>query len=225
MSENLEDKKKDIKPERPDISSGRSTRRTRGGGFLFSSFITILNLAGLIILFLWFFNTSGNQQQAGQNFIERISSLEESLANREEQIEDLTQNIDADIKFINKEIRKLWDLSNKRNRKNISANLNSIEDIKEQLKEIKKQNETLSAKQRALNLELAKTANIIEKVDKKIEGIDTSSTTNSGDDKFNDIQESLDSFNAYRIQVNQSLISIKDKLNKLELIIEDTQKE
>jgi len=225
MSENLEDKKKDIKPERPDISSGRSTRRTGGGGFLFSSFITILNLAGLIILFLWFFNTSGNQQQAGQNFIERISSLEESLANREEQIEDLTQNIDADIKFVNKEIRKLWDLSNKRNRKNISANLNSIEDIKEQLKEIKKQNETLSAKQRALNLELAKTANIIEKVDKKIEGIDTSSTTNSGDDKFNDIQESLDSFNAYRIQVNQSLISINDKLNKLELIIEDTQKE
>ena len=225
MSENLEDKKKDIKPERPDISSGRSTRRTRGGGFLFSSFITILNLAGLIILFLWFFNTSGNQQQAGQNFIERISSLEESLANREEQIEDLTQNIDADIKFVNKEIRKLWDLSNKRNRKNISANLNSIEDIKEQLKEIKKQNETLSAKQRALNLELAKTANIIEKVDKKIEGIDTSSTTNSGDDKFDDIQESLDSFNAYRIQVNQSLISINDKLNKLELIIEDTQKE
>ena len=225
MSENLEDKKKDIKPERPDIFSGRSTRRTRGGGFLFSSFITILNLAGLIILFLWFFNTSGNQQQAGQNFIERISSLEESLANREEQIEDLTQNIDADIKFVNKEIRKLWDLSNKRNRKNISANLNSIEDIKEQLKEIKKQNETLSAKQRALNLELAKTANIIEKVDKKIEGIDTSSTTNSGDDKFDDIQESLDSFNAYRIQVNQSLISINDKLNKLELIIEDTQKE
>ena len=225
MSENLEDKKKDIKPERPDISSGRSTRRTRGGGFLFSSFITILNLVGLIILFLWFFNTSGNQQQAGQNFIERISSLEESLANREQQIEDLTQNIDADIKFVNKEIRKLWDLSNKRNRKNISANLNSIEDIKEQLKEIKKQNETLSAKQRALNLELAKTTNIIEKVDKKIEGIDTSSTANSGDEKFDDIQESLDSFNAYRIQVNQSLISINDKLNKLELIIEDTQKE
>ena len=74
-------------------------------------------------------------------------------------------------------------------------------------------------------MELAKTANIIEKVDKKIEGIDTSSTINSGDDKFDDIQESLDSFNAYRIQVNQSLISINDKLNKLELIIEDTQKE
>ena len=74
----------------------------------------------MIILFLWFFNTSGNQQEAGQNFVERISILEEKLAEKDDQISILTEEVDADLKFVNKEVRKLWDLSNKRNRKNIS---------------------------------------------------------------------------------------------------------
>ena len=80
MNQNLSEEKKDIKPERPELPSNRKTRRTGGGGFLFSSLLLVLNSIGLIILFLWFFNTSGNQQEAGQNFVERISILEERLA-------------------------------------------------------------------------------------------------------------------------------------------------
>ena len=75
MNDKSEDKNQDIKPVRPEASSSREKRRIKGGSFLFSSMITILNLIGLIVLFLWFFNTSGNQQQAGQNFIERISTV------------------------------------------------------------------------------------------------------------------------------------------------------
>ena len=57
-----------------------------------------------MILFLWFFNTSGNQQQAGQNFVERISVLEESLAQKDQQINILSEEVEADLKFVNKEI-------------------------------------------------------------------------------------------------------------------------
>ena len=117
------------------LFSNRKTRRTGGGGFLFSSLLLVLNSIGLIILFLWFFNTSGNQQEAGQNFVERISILEERLAAKDEQISILTEEVDADLKFVNKEVRKLWDLSNKRNRKNISENLNSIESVQKLLQE------------------------------------------------------------------------------------------
>ena len=223
MSEKLEGNKKDIKPERPDTSSNRTLRRTGGEGFLFSSLFTIVNFIGLLILFFWFFNTSGNQQEAGQNFVERISYVEETLESREAQIEEFTSSIDADLKFVNKEIRKLWDLSNKRNRKNISANLNSIEELKEEFSEVVKQNETLSAQLRALNLELAKTSNIAEKMDKKIQGLNLDSDLSSNNDKFDDIQESIDSINAYRVQVNQTLITLKEKINELELIILDLQ--
>ena len=187
--------------------------------------LTILNLIGLIILFLWFFNTSGNQQQAGQNFIERISLLEEGLSNQEIQMEDLAQNVDSDLKFVNKEVRKLWDLSNKRNRKNISENLNSIEKISLQLEEIEKLNEALAAKQRALNLELAKISNIQEKTKDTLEGLNELKGSSVDSNSVKDIQESIDSFNAYRVQVNQSLIELRDKLNSLELIIKDTENE
>ena len=102
MNQKLSEEKKDIKPERPDLSSNRRARKTGGGGFLFSSSVLILNSIGLIILFLWFFNTSGNQQQAGQNFVERISVLEESLGEKDQQLNTLSEEVDADLKFINK---------------------------------------------------------------------------------------------------------------------------
>ena len=225
MNEKSEAQNKDIKPVRPEVSSSREKRRTKGGSFLFSSMLTILNLVGLIILFLWFFNTSGNQQQAGQTFIERISLLEEGLTGQEIQIENLVKKVDSDLKFVNKEVRKLWDLSNKRNRKNISKNLNSIEEITLQLEEIEKLNETLAAKQRALNLELAKISNIQEKTKETLEGLNYRNEGSLDSSSIEDIQESIDSFNAYRIQVNQSLIELRDKLNTLELIIKDTENE
>ena len=225
MNEKSEDKNQDIKPVRPEVSSSREKRRTKGGSFLFSSMITILNLIGLIVLFLWFFNTSGNQQQAGQNFIERISVLEEGYTAQEVLIQDLAKDVEADLKFVNKEVRKLWDLSNKRNRKNISENLNSIEKLNDLVEEVEKQSETLAAKQRALNLELAKIKKIQKKTKATIEGLNTQTDSGLDSNSIQDIQESLDSFNAYRVQVNQSLIELRDRLNSLELIIQDTNNE
>ena len=225
MNENINDQEKDIKPVRPGEVSNRDKRVTKGGGVLFSSMLTLLNLAGLILLSFWFFNTSGNQQQAGQNFIERISSLEEGLMEGEENLKALTQDVDSDLKFVNKEVRKLWDLSNKRNRKEIAANLNSIEKLVIQFDEILKKNETLSAKQRAVSLELAKLANMQQKTSEAIEGFNGVSNESSNKEQIDEIEESIKSFNVYRVQVNQSLLSIKEKLNELELLISDTQNE
>ena len=225
MNENITDQEKDIKPVRPGEVSNRDKRVTKGGGVLFSSMLTLLNLAGLIILSFWFFNTSGNQQQAGQNFIERISSLEEGLIESGDNLQALTQDVDSDLKFVNKEVRKLWDLSNKRNRKEIAANLNSIEKLVIQFDEILKKNETLSAKQRAVSLELAKLANMQQKTSEAIEGFNGVSNESSNKEQIDEIEESIKSFNVYRVQVNQSLLSIKEKLNELELLISDTQNE
>ena len=224
MNENLEDKKKDIKPVRPEASSKKGNRRIKGGGFLFSSILTILNLIGLIVLYLWFFNTSGNQQQAGQNFIERISNLEESYDQQVDTIKDLNQNLDSELKFVNKEVRKLWDLSNKRNRKNITENLNSIEDLSAKIDDLIKKNKTLSAQQRALSLELAKIAKIQEKANQTMQDVNQVASESTSED-LKDIQDTLDSFNVYRLQVNKSLITMKEKINQLELAVSDTSNE
>ena len=225
MNQNLSEEKKDIKPERPDLSSNRRARKTGGGGFLFSSLVLILNSIGLIILFLWFFNTSGNQQQAGQNFVERISVLEERLAQKDQQINILSEEVEADLKFVNKEIRKLWDLSNKRNRKNISENLNSIENLNEKIESIDKKDEVLSAQQRALTLELARIKNIQDNINIQLDDFDDSAPNETASDKLADIQESIDSFNAYRVQVNQSLLNLREQLNDLELALSQAENE
>tara|TARA_A100001015_G_scaffold138750_1_gene153764 strand:- start:303 stop:980 length:678 start_codon:yes stop_codon:yes gene_type:complete len=225
MNQNLSEEKKDIKPERPDLSSNRRARKTGGGGFLFSSLVLILNSIGLIILFLWFFNTSGNQQQAGQNFVERISVLEERLAQKDQQINILSEEVEADLKFVNKEVRKLWDLSNKRNRKNISENLNSIENLNEKIESIDKKDEVLSAQQRALTLELARIKNIQDNINSQLDNFDESAPNETASEKLADIQESIDSFNAYRVQVNQSLLNLKEQLNNLELALSQAENE
>ena len=225
MNQNLSEEKKDIKPERPDLSSNRRARKTGGGGFLFSSLVLILNSIGLIILFLWFFNTSGNQQQAGQNFVERISVLEERLAQKDQQIKILSEEVEADLKFVNKEIRKLWDLSNKRNRKNISENLNSIENLNEKIESVDKKDEVLSAQQRALTLELARIKNIQDNINSQLDNFDESAPNETASDKLADIQESIDSFNAYRVQVNQSLLNLREQLNNLELALSQAENE
>ena len=225
MNENLDNSKKDIKPVRPEPASNRGQRKTRGGGVLFSSTFTVINSIGLIVLFLWFFNTSGNQQQAGQNFVERISLLEETSEITQDQLDEFRGELDDDLKFVNKEIRKLWDLSNKRNRKNISANLNSIEKLNESLEDISKKDEAFAAKQRAMSVELAKVIKLQEKVNENYASLSDQSGSGIDSDQIKEIEESLESFNAYRVQVNQSLIELRQKINDLALRIEDTNNE
>ena len=217
MNKSKEENNQDIKPVRSEAVSNRGQRRVKGGSMLFSSTITIVNTIGIILLGLWFFNTSGSQQQAGKSFIERISMLEENISIQSTKVDDLIETNSQDLKFINKEIRKLWDLSNKKNRKSISQNLNSIESIEETLGALDKEYKTLSAKQRSLNLELAK----LEKMQEKLsESLDIESPFSEGvdlEDRLADLEEATKSMDLYRTQVNQSILSIKEKLNDLKL--------
>ena len=219
MNKSKEENNQDIKPVRSEAVSNRGQRRVKGGSMLFSSTITIVNTIGIVLLGLWFFNTSGSQQQAGKSFIERISMLEDSISIQSSKVDDLTETNSQDLKFINKEIRKLWDLSNKKNRKSISQNLNSIESIEETLSILDKEYKTLSAKQRSLNLELAK----LEKMQEKLsESLDIKSSSSEDEDievRLADLEEATKSMDLYRTQVNQSILSLKEKLNDLELEI------
>jgi len=219
MNKSKEEENQDIKPVRSEAVSNRGQRRIKGGSMLFSSTITVVNTVGLILLGLWFFNTSGSQQQAGKSFIERISMLEENISIQSNKVDDLLETNSQDLKFINKEIRKLWDLSNKKNRKSISQNLNSIESIEETLQVLDKEYKTLSAKQRSLNLELSKLEKMQEKFSQSLDMVSPSSDDDDIEDRLVDLEDAIKSMDLYRNQVNQSILSLKEKLNNLELEI------
>ena len=217
MNKSKKENNQDIKPVRSEAVSNRGQRRIKGGSMLFSSTIAIVNTVGIILLGLWFFNTSGSQQQAGNSFIERISLLEETISIQSNKVDDLIETNSQDLKFINKEIRKLWDLSNKKNRKSISQNLNSIESIEETLESLGKEYKTLSAKQRSLNLELAKLEKMQEKVSQSLDLVNPSAENDDIEERLADLEEATKSMDRYRTQVNQSILSLKEKLNDLEL--------
>ena len=64
-----------------------------------------------------------------------------------------------------------------------------------------------------------------QRTSEAIEGFNGASNDSSNKEQIDEIEESIKSFNVYRVQVNQSLISIKEKLNELELLISGTQNE
>ena len=146
----------DIKPKRSETLINKKRRNIGGSSLLFISLMGLVNFIGLLILGLWFFNSSGYQQEAGQNFVERISLLEEKTSTDQDLKNESILSLEDDIKFINKEIRKLWDLSNKKNRNNIANLSGQVNELENYVDDVKKLGSTIAAKQRAMDLELAK---------------------------------------------------------------------
>ena len=191
---------------------------------LFLGIVFVLLLVGILGLTIWVSELSKSSAKVNETLDSRLQILEEQLQLADSTSTEFLSDVNSQLQFLDKEIRKLWDLSNKRNRKNITENLNSIEDLSVKIDDLIKINKTLSAKQRALSLELAKIAKIQEKTNQTMQDVNQVVSEATSED-LKDIQETLDSFNAYRLQVNKSLITMKEKINQLELVALDTSNE
>tara|TARA_B100000809_G_scaffold240948_1_gene263727 strand:- start:60 stop:767 length:708 start_codon:yes stop_codon:yes gene_type:complete len=215
----------DIKPVRSEAMSNITNKRLGGASMLFTATLGFINLGGLILLFFWFFNTSGNQQIAGQSFVERISVIEESLSEQKLQTQELIESTDQDLKFINKEIRKLWDLSNKKNRKEIANNLKELKNLDEELSKLNKLVSSLGAKQRARDLEFSKLENSLDKLKTQTAGLVPAEDDSILEGRLAAQDEAIDSMDAYRKQVNKTLMSLQRQIDKLLLNLELNQSE
>ena len=76
-----------------------------------------------------------------------------------------------------------------------------------------KEYKTLSAGQRSLNLELAKLEKMQEKVSQSLDMVNPSSQDDDIEERLADLEEATKSMDLYRTQVNQSILSLKEKLN------------
>jgi hypothetical protein len=215
----------DIKPIRSETMSGRNNKPVGGASMLFTAALGFINLGGLILLFFWFFSTSGNQQQAGQNFIERISILEESLDEQKQKNQEIIESTEQDVKFINKEIRKLWDLTNKKNRKEIASNSKVLKELEEQIEKLTKKINSLGAKQRARDLEFAKLEKSQQNLRIKIADIAPSADDSVLEERLATQDEAIKSMDTYRKQVNKTLMGLQRQIDKLLLNLELYQSE
>ena len=85
-------------------------------------FFFYLIVAGIILAtFAWTFFGISSQQDNLVKINNRLITLEENVQTSSDSSEENIETLLADLKIINREIRKLWDLSNKKNKKDISV--------------------------------------------------------------------------------------------------------
>ena len=116
------------KEEDSDIS-----KNTSG---LFLGVVFVLLLIGILALSLWVSQLSKASSDINFKVESRLSILEEQLQLADSTSTDFLSDINSQLQFLDKEIRKLWDLSNKRNKANIAKLTKDISKHSIALKEI-----------------------------------------------------------------------------------------
>jgi len=118
-------------------------RSSKGG--LLIGFIYVVAFMSILFLAIWQTFESENNKSSMQLVDERLSLIEEQINIVDETNNDSMTDITSSIQFLDKEIRKLWDLSNKRNKVNIEKLIdqtNKINDLLTSLENDVKDNQT-----------------------------------------------------------------------------------
>lgn len=176
------------------------------------SLIIPIILLGLFLFFFYWFYSGLNQQQDNLNSMNsRLISVEESFQTQSNNADEKVGSILQDIKLLNSEVRKLWDLSNKKNKKNISLLENKVNEITEATNSAAEDYLQINASLESLNKSMFDLEGRIA----KLSALELNSS--SYEKKFDDLAEAIDAIDAYRLQINQRLLAIDERLNESNL--------
>ena len=176
------------------------------------SLVIPIILLGLFLFFFYWFYSGLNQQQDNLNSMNsRLISVEESFQTQSNNADEKVGSILQDIKLLNSEVRKLWDLSNKKNKKNISLLENKVNEITEATNSAAKDYLQINASLESLNKSMFDLEGRIA----KLSALELNSS--SYEKKFDDLAEAIDAIDAYRLQINQRLLAIDERLNESNL--------
>ena len=93
-------------------------KKSNRGGLLIG-FIYVIAFMSILLLAIWQTFESESNKTTNALIDERLSLIEEQINLADETNNDSITDISSSIQFLDKEVRKLWDLSNKRNKVNI----------------------------------------------------------------------------------------------------------
>ena len=189
---------------------------------LFASFV----LGALLILTIWMNEISKSSGSTSNIQEERIALLEEQIMLVDATYADFITQTSADLQLFDEEIRKLWDLSNKRNRKDIDVLRDSVEKLIANNNKFSEEFEIVSKNFTSIRSDLI---SIQEEMN---ELAFVSSGVNSLNSKLNELttrlsfaEENLRSFENYRKSLNQTLIEIQASINSADKGVEDEDQE
>ena len=188
-------------------------KRTSKGGLLIG-FIYVAAFMSILFLAIWQTFESESNNASMTLVDERLSLIEEQINVVDETNNDSMTDITSSIQFLDKEIRKLWDLSNKRNKVNIQ-NLtkqmlvveNLISDLQSNLD---KNEKDVNQIKKNINLNLAK-LNDLELTEEDIESIQLS--IKNVDMQLILLEDSVQALNSYKNQLNQVILEIQTDIS------------
>jgi chromosome segregation ATPase len=193
---------------RPDKTSPAYLKNKNSGG-LFKGFLYVLLFMSILGLALWQNYASSSSESKIKSAENRLAIIEEQMNIADEINNDSLTDISSSIQFLDKEIRKLWDLSNKRNKVNISKLTDSNNDLKESIKAI---NQLLSDYKKNIESntrfisEVEPTIVKLEDVERKLKLLET---------QLMIIDDSVQALNNYKKQLNQSILEIQTEISIL----------
>ena len=208
----MENNSKNIRPYK-DLSSRKIAASS---SISLSSRLVPLILIVIVILSTVFISLNQNKLQKEISDVNlRLSTMEKNQADLGETSQITLESLEQNLKDANFEIRKLWDLSNKRNRRNIETTMKSLETLQEQSDDMVKKSQLNEESLKRLALSLDKTRKLVA----RISGADNS--FDQIESKIAEIEEANKSNMAFREQISEALIRIHADLSSLEIALED----
>ena len=117
-------------------SKEEDSQISKNSSGLFLGVVFVLLLTGILALSLWLSELSKVSSEINSKVESRLSILEEQLQLADSTSTEFLSDINSQLQFLDKEIRKLWDLSNKRNKVDIARLTKDINKHSTALKEI-----------------------------------------------------------------------------------------
>ena len=180
-------------------------------------FFFYLVLSAIVLAtFSWTYFGISSQQDNLVKINNRLISLEENIQLSSDSSEESIETLLADLKIVNREIRKLWDLSNKRNKKDISILTEQNKVISDEIFEV--QNSSASNTESLAEID-ASLKNIKARL-AKLSSFELNSNTFA--ERLAELEEAIEAVDAYRKQTNQTIADLQDQLSSKPTLI-DTQ--
>ena len=194
---------------RPDKQSPAYLKKTKSGG-LFVGFLYVLLFMSILSLGIWQSFESNYTKSKIKTNEDRLALIEEQMNIADEVNNDSLTDISSSIQFLDKEVRKLWDLSNKRNKVNITKLLATTAELESSIAKINKSLETYK-----MDLSIStKKINELEPSISKINDIQT--TLKTIETQIILVDDSVQALNNYKKQLNQSILEIQTQLTLLQ---------
>ena len=190
-------------------------KKKQSGG-LFLGFVFVLMLSAILGLALWVNQISMTNKDIIIVYEDRISLLEEQLSIVDSVNADSMTGVSAQLQFLDKEIRKLWDLSNKRNKVDIQQSIKDIDKLTSDLNSInnliKDMDMSVIKNESKLN-ELISQLNNLSSLAQSL--FDLQKDIKSIKTEILIMDESTQALNNYRKQNNATIIQLQNEIRLL----------